>query len=66
MTDLHQTGILPDEDLILRVAVGGHEFTGVLRPGQVTNLEEQEIVNDNDSLINSIHSSLHVQMYSMQ
>ena len=42
MTDLHQARILPDEDLILRVAVGGHEFTGVLGPGQVTNLEEQD------------------------
>ena len=65
MTDLHQAGILPDEDLILRVAMGGDKFTGVLRPGQVTNLGEQEIVNDNASSINSIHSSLNVQYYSM-
>ena len=36
---LDQAGIFPDQDLILRVAVGGDQLAGVLRPGQVANLK---------------------------
>ena len=36
---LDQTGVFPDQDLILRVAVGGDQLAGVLRPGQVANLK---------------------------
>ena len=36
---LDQAGVFPDQDLILRVAVGGDQLAGVLRPGQVANLK---------------------------
>ena len=35
---LGEAGILPDQDLVLRVAVGRDQLTGVLRPGEVTDL----------------------------
>ena len=35
---LGQAGIFPDQDLVLRVAVGGDQLTGVFRPGEVTDL----------------------------
>ena len=35
---LGQTGILPHEDLVLGVPVGGHQLAGVLRPGEITHL----------------------------
>ena len=44
-TNLHQAGIFPHQDLILRIAVGGDKLTGVLGPGQVTNLENKKIDN---------------------
>ena len=36
---LDQAGVIPDQDLILRVAVGGDQLAGLLRPGQVANLK---------------------------
>ena len=35
---LGQAGIFPDKDLVLRVAVGRDQLTGVLGPGEVTDL----------------------------
>ena len=36
---LGEAGIFPDQDLVLRVAVGGDQLAGVLRPSQVANLK---------------------------
>ncbi len=35
---LTQRGVLPDEDLVLRVPVGAHQLVAVRRPGQVADL----------------------------
>ena len=35
---LCEAGIFPDQDLVLRVAVGGDQLAGVFRPGEVTDL----------------------------
>ena len=36
--DLLHGGVLPDEDLVLAVAVGADQLTRVLGPGQITHL----------------------------
>ena len=36
---LSEAGILPHEDLVLRVAVGGDQLAGVLGPRQIADLD---------------------------
>uniref|UniRef100_A0A915KTD0 Uncharacterized protein n=1 Tax=Romanomermis culicivorax TaxID=13658 RepID=A0A915KTD0_ROMCU len=36
--NLLQTRVLPDDDLILRIAMRADQFAGMFRPGDITNL----------------------------
>ena len=45
---LGEAGIFPDQDLVLRVAVGRHQLTGVLRPGEVADLDSEGCRGEKD------------------
>jgi len=57
---LNQAGILPDENLVLTVSVGGDQLAGVLRPGQVAYLEKSVIKElSSNSPVPNINCSEH-------
>ena len=48
---LGEAGVFPHEDLVLRVPVGRHQLTGVLRPSEIADLISGELEEVREGLL---------------